>query len=248
MLIDNFEQVDEAAPELGALLANAPRLRFLVTSRHPLRLYGEHEYPVPPLADEEAVELFVARGRATGRSVAASEDVHELCARLDRLPLAIELVAARVRELGVGEMLANLRRLDLAAEGPRDAPARHQTLRATIAGERRSAPRRREARVRPSRRLRRRLRRSGSCNGLRCRRRRPGNARACLPSGRSRRAFLDAGDDSRGCARALGGERRPGARPRPAPGLLPGARGACRRSARGRRVAGRLDGAAGRRA
>jgi predicted ATPase/DNA-binding SARP family transcriptional activator len=135
LVLDNFEQVDEAAPALAPLLEAAPDVCLLVTSRHTLRLYGEHEYPVPPMAlDEEAVPLFLERARATGRRFHASDYVRELCARLDCLPLAIELVAARVRELSPAEMLATIaRRLELAAEGPRDAPARQQTLRATIA-------------------------------------------------------------------------------------------------------------------
>jgi predicted ATPase/DNA-binding SARP family transcriptional activator len=135
LVIDNFEQVDDAAPALAALLEAASELRILVTSRHVLRLYGEHEYPVPPLAlEDEAVPLFVARARATGRPFQRSANVSELCLRLDCLPLAIELVAARVRELSPSEMLETImRRLELASEGPRDAPARQQTLRATIA-------------------------------------------------------------------------------------------------------------------
>ena len=133
LLVDNFEQVDAAAPALGSLLVAAPRLRLLVTSRHPLRIYGEHEFPVPPLVEAEAVDLFVARARAVERGFEASADVSELCLLLDRLPLAIELVAARVRELPPRELVTNLpRRLELAVGGPRDAPARHQTLWATI--------------------------------------------------------------------------------------------------------------------
>ena len=133
LLIDNFEQVDAAAPELGALLAAAPGLRLLVTSRHPLRIYGEHEFAVPPLAEDEAVALFVARARAVERSFEASEAVSELCLLLDRLPLAIELVAARVRERSPHELLQDLPpRLELAVGGPRDTPERHQTLWATI--------------------------------------------------------------------------------------------------------------------
>ena len=133
LLIDNFEQVDEAAPALGELLGAAERLRLLVTSRHALRLYGEHEFPVPPLAEDDGVDLFLARARAVHPDFAANGAVRELCARLDRLPLAIELAAARARELSPAEMLAALpRRLELAAQGPRDAPERHRALRATI--------------------------------------------------------------------------------------------------------------------
>jgi predicted ATPase/DNA-binding SARP family transcriptional activator len=134
LLIDNFEHVDAAAPMLGPLLGKAERVRLLVTSRHPLRLYGEHEFPVPPLAEDDSVGLFLARARAVRPETAANGAVRVLCARLDRLPLAIELAAARARELTPAEMLAMLpRRLELAAHGPRDAPERHQTLRSTIA-------------------------------------------------------------------------------------------------------------------
>ena len=134
LVIDNFEQVDEAAPALTSLLGEAPKLKLLVTSRRPLRVYGEHEFPVAPLAlDEEAVPLFLERARASGRSLQPSWDVREICRRLDCLPLAIELVAARARELTPVEMRALLgSRLELASAGPRDLPARQQTLRATI--------------------------------------------------------------------------------------------------------------------
>jgi predicted ATPase/DNA-binding SARP family transcriptional activator len=134
LVIDNFEQVDEAAPALTSLLGDAPALKLLVTSRRPLRVYGEHEFPVAPLElDEEAVPLFLARARAAGRALQPSEDVREICRRLDCLPLAIELVAARARELSPTEMRSMLAsRLELASRGPRDLPARQQTLRATI--------------------------------------------------------------------------------------------------------------------
>jgi predicted ATPase/DNA-binding SARP family transcriptional activator len=147
LVIDNFEQVDEAAPALGSLLHEAPGLKFLVTSRRPLRVYGEHEFPVAPLAlDEEAVPLFLERASAVGRSLQPSDDVREICRRLDCLPLALEIAAARARELTPAEMRSLLSsRLELASGGPRDLPARQQTLRATIewsrelldAGERR---------------------------------------------------------------------------------------------------------------
>ncbi|MBD0330209.1 MAG: AAA family ATPase [Thermoleophilia bacterium] len=134
LVIDNFEQVDEAAPALGFLLSAAPALKLLVTSRHALRLYGEHDFPVAPLTlDDEAVPLFLERARASGRSVDACEDVREICRRLDCLPLAIELAAARARELPPAELRRLLAdRLELASGGPRDAPARQRTLRATI--------------------------------------------------------------------------------------------------------------------
>lgn len=127
LLLDNFEQVVEAAPELDGLLQACANLRLLVTSRERLRVAGEVEYAVPPLAVPEAVELFAVR---TG--MAADEVVVELCRRLDNLPLAIELAAARASVLSPAKMLERLgQRLDLL-KGGRDAAARQQTLRATI--------------------------------------------------------------------------------------------------------------------
>jgi predicted ATPase/DNA-binding SARP family transcriptional activator len=124
LVLDNFEQVDEAAPLVGRLLRDAPGLRCLVTSRSRLRIYGEHGYEVGPLELwDEAVPLFIARARAAGSRLEAGEDVAQLCEALDRLPLALELVAAR----------ADDRRGLLAIEGPRDLPARQQTLQAAIA-------------------------------------------------------------------------------------------------------------------
>src|SRR5918999_5298775 len=134
LVIDNFEQVDEAAPALTSLLRDAPALKLLVTSRRPLRVYGEHELPVAPMTlDEEAVPLFLERARAAGRPLQPSDEIREISRRLDCLPLAIELAAARAREVTPAEMLALLAsRLDLASRGARDLPARQQTLRATI--------------------------------------------------------------------------------------------------------------------
>jgi predicted ATPase/DNA-binding SARP family transcriptional activator len=151
LLLDNFEHVLSAAPLLAELLAAAPGLRLLVTSRARLRLSGEHEYPVPPLrlprpalagdlaavADCEAVALFVERAVAVrpGFTLSGSNvgPVAEICLRLDGLPLAIELAAARSRVLAPQELLKRLeRRLAILTGGPRDLPARQQTLRATI--------------------------------------------------------------------------------------------------------------------
>ncbi len=134
LLLDNFEHVEDAAPVLSALLRAGPDLRLLVTSRQPLRIYGEHEYRVPPLRlDDEAVPLFIARARAGGTRLVASEPLIEICRVLDCLPLAIELAAGRADELAPRDMLARLpTRLALAAEGPRDVDARQRTLTATI--------------------------------------------------------------------------------------------------------------------
>src|SRR5437867_1416083 len=127
LLLDNFEQVVEAAPGLGSLLESCPNLRLLVTSRELLRIRGEVDYPVPPLADSEAVELFCARSH-----LEPSEEIAELCARLDDLTLSVELVAARTSVLSPGQSVKRLsQRLDLH-RGGRDAEARQRTLRATI--------------------------------------------------------------------------------------------------------------------
>lgn len=129
LVLDNLEQLVPNVLPVAALLASAPRLRVLVTSRAPLRLSGEHEYPIPPLPENEAVQLFAARARAADPSFTVDDNVLEICRRLDGLPLALELAAARVKLLPLPELLGGL---ELAA-GPRDAPARHQTLTATIA-------------------------------------------------------------------------------------------------------------------
>jgi predicted ATPase/DNA-binding SARP family transcriptional activator len=137
LLLDNFEQVVDAAPLVSSLLQEAPRLVVLVTSRAALHLSGEHEYPVPSLPAAEAVALFEDRARGVNPhftlAEAGSAAVEELCARLEGLPLAIELAAARTRLLTPSAMLGRLAsRLDLLAEGPRDAPERHRALRTTL--------------------------------------------------------------------------------------------------------------------
>jgi predicted ATPase len=127
LVLDNLEQVIEAAPELASLLEACPNLKLLVTSRELLRVRGEVEYPVPPLDESEAVELFCTRSRLEPDATIA-----ELCRRLDSLPLAIELAAARTRALSPAQILERLaQRLDLL-KGGRDTEARQQTLRATI--------------------------------------------------------------------------------------------------------------------
>jgi predicted ATPase/class 3 adenylate cyclase len=151
LVLDNFEQVLEGAPLVGELLGACPKTKVLATSRIPLRLYGEQEYPVPPLAlpdprvlppvkvltQYEAVRLFVERARAVKADFEVSNEnapaVAEICARLDGLPLAIELAAARVRLLSPQAMLTRLsNRLKLLKGGARDLPTRQQTLRGTI--------------------------------------------------------------------------------------------------------------------
>ncbi|HEX5618249.1 MAG TPA: BTAD domain-containing putative transcriptional regulator [Solirubrobacteraceae bacterium] len=138
LVADNLEHVVDVAPQLGELLAVSPRSKLVTTSRAPLRLAGEHELPVPPLASEPARELFLTRARAVNPRLELSlEDaacVERICAHLDGLPLAIELAAARSKVLSPPAILDRLeQRLDLLTAGPRDAPARQQTLRAAIA-------------------------------------------------------------------------------------------------------------------
>ena len=152
LLLDNFEQVVAAAPLLADLIAASPHLKILVTSRAVLRLYGEREYVVPPLslpdrraaptavhlAQFEAIRLFQDRAQAARADFAVADenaaDVAEICQRLDGLPLAIELAAARIRTLTPQAMLQRMaRRLPLLTGGARDLPARQRTLRDTIA-------------------------------------------------------------------------------------------------------------------
>jgi predicted ATPase/class 3 adenylate cyclase len=133
LLLDNFEHVLPAAPEIGALLEQCPLLDAVVTSRERLHLDGEWEYAVDPLHEGEAVELFVQRAGAVRKDFAATGEVREICARLDHLPLAIELAAARMKVLSTTALLDRLDvRLPILAEGPRNAPGRQRTLRATI--------------------------------------------------------------------------------------------------------------------
>jgi predicted ATPase len=151
LLLDNFEHLVSAAPVIAQLLANGPRLKLVVTSQAPLHVYGEHEFPVPPLALPDlksmpslevlsrlpAVALFVERAQAVKREFALTREnapaVAAICARLDGLPLAIELAAARIKLLSPAAMLARLEsRLNLLTGGARDLPTRQQTLRGTV--------------------------------------------------------------------------------------------------------------------
>ena len=137
LLVDNFEQVLPAAAGIARLLDATPKLKILVTSRAPLRIAAEREYAVPPLADEEAAELFISRAQAANASFDLSEQnaaaVAELCARLEGLPLAIELAAARTKLLSPSTLLTRLtNRLALLTGGRRDAPQHQQTLRMTF--------------------------------------------------------------------------------------------------------------------
>jgi predicted ATPase/DNA-binding SARP family transcriptional activator len=133
LLFDNFEHVIDAAGGIAALLSSCPNLNVLVTSRERLHLSGEHEYPVAPLTHDDAVSLFVARAKAVDPSFKADEAVSEICRRIDQLPLAVELAAARVKALSPSEIARRLeRRLPLLTGGGRDLPERQRTLRATI--------------------------------------------------------------------------------------------------------------------
>ena len=134
LLLDNVEQVLGCAPRLAELVSASSSLKLLATSREPLRLTLEQQYPVPPLPDDDAVALFHERARAVRPDFAANGAVAEICRRLDGLPLAVELAAARVKILQPDALLARLeQRLPLLAGGARDAPERQQTLQAAIA-------------------------------------------------------------------------------------------------------------------
>ena len=133
ILFDNFEQVVDAAPDVAAVLGACPNLDVVVTSREPLHVAGEHEYQVPPMAPSDGAELFLTRAHAVDPALQPSEAVDAICARLDELPLAIELAAARVKLLSPEKMLERLeRRLPILTGGARDLPERQRTLRATI--------------------------------------------------------------------------------------------------------------------
>ena len=157
LLLDNFEHVLAAAPSLSDLLLACPHLRLLVSSRAPLRLSGEYEFAVSPLplpelsqgqetlAQSAAFTLFVQRAQAVRPGFAVTEEtarpIAEICIRLDGLPLAIELAAAHIRLLSPHALLARLsHRLSVLTDGTRDAPARQQTLRATLAWSYRLLP------------------------------------------------------------------------------------------------------------
>jgi predicted ATPase len=151
LLLDNFEHLVSAAPIVAQMLTAAPKLKVVVTSQAPLHVYGEREFPVPPLAVPDlksipslealsrlpAIALFVARAQAVKHEFVLTKEnapaVAAICARLDGLPLAIELAAARIKLLSPSAMLARLEsRLSLLTGGARDLPARQQTLRNTV--------------------------------------------------------------------------------------------------------------------
>ena len=157
LVLDNFEHLTQAASLVTELLSAAPRLKILVTSRTLLHVYGEHLHPVLPLklpkpgkdisieslSQAEAVRLFVERAQAVKTDLNQSSEnyryISEICTRLDGLPLAIELAAARVRTLSPRAILDQWAReggrtpLQMLIDGPRDRPDRHKTLRNAIA-------------------------------------------------------------------------------------------------------------------
>ncbi len=134
LVLDNFEQVIGAAPSLSPLLSRCPNLAVLTTSRERLHLAGEVELALEPLDPDAAAALFAERAGRLGVEIDSDADaVAELCARLDGLPLAIELAAARTKLFAPEDLLMRLgSRLDLLGSGPQDAPERHRTLTATI--------------------------------------------------------------------------------------------------------------------
>ena len=151
LLLDNFEHLTSAGSEISELLTLSSNLKVLVTSQALLHVYGENEFPVPPLAAPDprslpglealsrfpAVKLFVERAKAVNRDFAVSKDnagaIGGICARLDGLPLAIELAASRIKLLSPNAMLPRLESsLNLLTGGARDLPVRQQTLRATV--------------------------------------------------------------------------------------------------------------------
>ena len=137
LVLDNFEHVAEAAPEVIDLVLEGPSLKALVASRAPLRVSGEQEYPVPELAEVDGIALFSERAQAMKPDFRLNGDaraVAEICRRLDGLPLAIELAAARAKVLSPSALLQRLeRRLPVLTGGARDLPDRQRTLRDTIA-------------------------------------------------------------------------------------------------------------------
>ncbi|HEX4784682.1 MAG TPA: protein kinase [Candidatus Sulfotelmatobacter sp.] len=151
LVLDNFEHLVSAAPLVAQLLTAGPKLKVLVTSQAPLHIYGEHEFPVPPLAVPDpksalplevlsrlpAIALFVDRAQAVKNQFSLTKEnapaVAAICSRLDGLPLAIELAAARIKLLSPPAMLTRLEnRLNLLTGGARDLPTRQQTLRNTV--------------------------------------------------------------------------------------------------------------------
>jgi predicted ATPase len=133
LLLDNLEQIVTAAPEIARMVERCPELRIVTTSRTPLRIDAEREYPLAPLEIDSAVVLFLERAGTAAESPDSEATVAAICQRLDGLPLALELAAARLRLLSPDALLERLdHALDVLTSGRRDAHERQQTLRATI--------------------------------------------------------------------------------------------------------------------
>ena len=133
IVLDNFEHLLDAAPAVSTILAGSRGLRLLVTSRAPLHVSAEREYRLEPLPTADAAALFAERARAVGREVATDSTVEAICLRLDGLPLAVELAAARTKLLAPERLLERLDiALPLLTGGGRDVPEHQRTLRATI--------------------------------------------------------------------------------------------------------------------
>jgi predicted ATPase/DNA-binding SARP family transcriptional activator/Tfp pilus assembly protein PilF len=134
LVLDNLEHLLSGVVAISDLLARCPQLVILATSRERLRLQGEHDVELAGLPSSDAVDLFATRASAANRSVGDSDAVDALCARVDGMPLAIELAAARLRTQSVEQLLAALdAMLDVLGDGERDRPERHQAMRAAIA-------------------------------------------------------------------------------------------------------------------
>ena len=195
LLLDNLEHLLPSAAEKVATLRDAGGSTVVVTSRERLQLAGEHVYPVAPLVATEATELFSARTAALGYEAGDADSVAELCARLDNLPLAVELAAARTGLLAPAEILARLGgRLD-KLKGGRDADPRQQTLRATIGVVSRPTRPARARPVRTARGLHGRGDDRGGRGGVRSRPRRADLVARQEPGTQKRRAGVDARND-----------------------------------------------------
>jgi len=133
ILLDNLEHLLDSAPFLAQLIATTPGLKLITTSRERLAVSAEQEYPVLPLGESAAISLFVTRAKQLKPDFEPDEAIPELCRKLDGLPLALELAAARVKLMTPRQILARIdRRFDLLTGGPRDAPERQRTMRAAI--------------------------------------------------------------------------------------------------------------------
>jgi predicted ATPase len=232
LVLDNFEHLVDAAASVAEAIVSCPHLTVLVTSREPLHIDGEWEVAVDRLREGEAIALFLQRASAVRSDFSTNGEVAEICRRLDCLPLAIELAAARVKVLELPALLQRLeQRLPLLAGGSRSAPERQRTLRATISWSYELLTPEEQATFARLGRLRRRIHTRSGRGDLRSRRRRHRVTGRQEPHPSQRRSLLDVGDDPGIRARAPRRERggRRGARsPRRA---LPRARRARRRGA-----------------